>query len=128
MALEILARIMHLFVNSRPTKVTEYLSPLSTTVKSHLSDRKSIIQLLNDMRPVLNQVNESNANIISFPISKISLRDVLLSEASWLDCCKDIICFFSDIMGKYIKLSSKLMTRCFLSKTNECELTVIVII
>lgn len=103
MALEVLARMSHLLIAENKTLAGQLISPLSPLVKTHLSERKAIFELLKDMRPVLNRINETNPNITTLPLASVRFIDSLLSQGSWLDLCESCFCFYSETNELYFK-------------------------
>lgn len=79
------------------------IASLSPVIKVHLSSRKAIFELLKDMRPVLNRLNESNPNIVTYPLASIQVQNLEVAQASWLDLCGTHFCFYSETVNAYLK-------------------------
>ncbi len=114
MALEVLGRICFLLLsNQAKERVQDLVRPLSPLIKIHLTDKKSISVLLRDMRPLLNKVNESNVNIITFPVASVTLGNDSIAGSSWLDIAKaEMFCFFSEKLDIYFKFPLSSVISC----------------
>lgn len=110
MSIEILARMTYFLKSQDPIILLKLLETLPPIIKNALLvDKKKIFELLQDMRPLLNLVNQSNKNIASFKtrisiISKSSAKTYSDGESSWLDICKDVLCFGIPSKSLYIRM------------------------
>lgn len=107
MALEVLGRISFaLLSQSKKDRLQTLLTRISPMLKIQLNNKKSIQSLLKDMRPILNKVNESNRNIVTFAISTVLIDSEAIADSSWLDLSRsEMFCFYSEKFDVYLKFS-----------------------
>jgi hypothetical protein len=91
-----------LMVDSSSSEFKTLMEVMPATIRSALRDAGSITALLHNMRPLLNSINSTNANISSYKFAKCMIRKSWKQDESpslfdrkvdWLDVCKDEVCF-----------------------------------
>ena len=103
MALEILCRLSHYFLQQDMPAFQQLTSDISPALLQALSSAAAIPALLRDMRPLLNTVNTTNPNVFSFPTRCLRVatnwkkvdteRTLQDAPGSYLDLCRDCVCF-----------------------------------
>ena len=99
--LEIICRLCHFFVQQDPAGFDTITADLPPTVREAVSDASTILSLLVDMRPLLNEMNKNNPNVFSFAAQnfriattwkKVDTERTLHAEG-YLDLCRDCVCY-----------------------------------
>ena len=111
MALEILARTCHVLISDNASLHRDILRPLLPVVQSHLADKKSILALLKDMRPLLNRINQANPHIQTLSVTSVVCHGHHLASSTYLDFCSSCICFYSNIYEVYLKFATEDVAR-----------------
>lgn len=101
MALEVMGRLFHFYLQSKDIQPRELFLDLPSNVVAALQNSESILKLLRDMRPFLNIVNATNPNIFSFKVSTCIISTDwkpvntkrTVQNYGWLDVCKENLCF-----------------------------------
>lgn len=132
MALEVVGRLSFLFLTAnKKARNQELIRTLSPMLKTQLTDKKTIQGLLRDMRPLLNKINESNVNIITFPLAGValSLDNNIVATSSWLDISKsEMFCFYSDKYEIYFKFPFVTVQSCIHTLQLELEVNIFMLL
>ena len=99
--MEVVSRLSHYYLQQDRDAFERVSVEVSPIIKDIISDPVRIPQLLRDMRPLLNNINESNPNVFSIAVAMFrigtswkkidTVRDV--HDNGWLDLCKNDICY-----------------------------------
>ncbi len=110
MALEIVCRIAHFVIAHDRAFLQQSLASFPAGIAESLTQSStSISDLLVDMRPCLNRLNEPNPRIFSaaFTAIKISAErgiDRTVDGAGWVDICEEVICFHLLELQLFVRL------------------------
>jgi hypothetical protein len=86
------------------TAATRYPSEIRNIIEG---GKSTILQLLKNMRPFLNALNQGNPNIKSFPLQGINgkgFRDTKGDSAMWLDLCDEYFCSYIEEHDLFLRL------------------------
>lgn len=112
MALEITGRICHFYNRTDRIVYENILTLLPVEITRPMRDPAvGIVNLLRNMREVLNEINKGNPHIKSLPISEFTAATTWLPQNvvksfetnGFLDICKEYICFSITTEDKLIR-------------------------
>jgi hypothetical protein len=94
--------VAHYYLVNGDPEFESILEVVPATIHSSLREAGAITALLRNMRPLLNSINSTNANVSSYKFAKCKIRkswkqnegpSLLDRKVDWLDVCRDEVCF-----------------------------------